>query len=84
MLLFPLALEPTITVNGPARNVSSAKFLKSLSQSDVIIVRFRPRTGRVSRGVRHMHDPVCQIGMAAHPVVEADIRRHHRVLRLDR
>ena len=36
MLLLPLAFAPTITVTGPTRSVSSAKFLKSTSRREVI------------------------------------------------
>ena len=45
MLLLPLAFAPTITVNGPTRNVSSAKFLKSTSRSEVIMAHRPLRLG---------------------------------------
>jgi len=37
MLLLPVAFAPTMTVNGPKRMDSSAKFLKFLSLSDEIM-----------------------------------------------
>ena len=42
MLLLPLALEPTIIVNGPIRSVSSTKFLKLTMRIDVIVQLPRP------------------------------------------
>ena len=51
MLLFPLALAPTITVKGPIRRVSSAKFLKLTKRSDVIIRRYFLALSRLSKSV---------------------------------
>ncbi len=57
MLLLPLASAPTVTVNGPRRSVSSAKFLKFTRGIEVI--NGLPSTYRaIRRGVRHVQDTI--------------------------